>query len=82
MEIQPCGTCRAPSLGLHEFTSTQMFWISPLRVSLNILVQALITDPTRTWIGSAFHLLVVPLSMTMNAYGFECLYESGGSECL
>ena len=62
MEIQPCGTCRASFLGLHKFISTQILWISPLRVSLNFLARALVTEPTGTWIGFAFHLFVVPSS--------------------
>ena len=62
MEIQPCRTCRTSSLGLHEFTSTQIFWINPLRISLNFLARVLVTRPIGTWIGSVFHLLVVPLS--------------------
>ena len=70
MEIQPYGTCRASSLNLHEFTLTQMFWIGLLRVSLNFLVQTLVTGPTRTWIGYVFHLLVVPSSFPSSWKGF------------
>ena len=70
MEIHPCGTHGASSLGLHEFTSTQMFWISLLRVSLNFLALALVIKPIGTWIKSTFHLLVVSSSFPSSWKGF------------
>ena len=60
IDNQPCGTCGTPPLGLNEFASIQILWICPLRVFLNLLARALVTSPIRTWIGSAFYLLVVP----------------------
>ena len=68
MEIHPCGKRGTSSLGLHEFTLTQIFWVCPLRVSLNFIAQALVTEPTRTWIEFAFHLLVVSSSTSSNVF--------------
>ena len=59
--------CSSPSMGLHALVWAKIPWNSPFNALWNFLARrALVTRPMGTWIGSAFHDLVLTMSVSFS----------------